>query len=90
MPVELSLKTCSPYQIYCILHSEFGDLKWVQINSSYDRSSSCQMFFKIGFPKNFAIFTGSTCVGVSFLTIKKETPTQVFSCEYCKNFKKAF
>ena len=32
------------------------------------------------------------CVGVSFLIkfIKKETPTQVFSCEFCEIFNNAF
>ena len=30
------------------------------------RSSRSQMFFKIGILKNFAIFTGNACAGVSF------------------------
>ena len=29
------------------------------------RHSCSHMFFKIGIPRNFAIFTGNTCVGVS-------------------------
>ena len=33
---------------------------------------------------NFAIFSGKTPVLES--VFKKETPTQVFSCEYCKTF----
>ena len=41
-------------------------------------NSRLQMFFEIGFLENYAIFTG------------KETPTQVFSCEYCKIFKISF
>ena len=56
------------------------------------------MFLKIGVPtKNFAIFTGNTCVRVSFFSkvaglrlgtlFKKEAPTQVFSCESCEIFK---
>ena len=45
------------------------------------------MFFKIGVLEDFAIFTGKhLCLQVSF----KETPTQVFSCEYCEIFKKSF
>ena len=38
---------------------------------------------------------GNTCVGVSFLPqawnfMKKETPTHVFSCEFCEIFKNTF
>ena len=36
--------------------------------------------------KNFTIFTKNTCVSKETL-FNKETPTQVFSCEYCENFK---
>ena len=36
------------------------------------------MFFEIGVPENYAISTG------------KETPKQVFSCEYCKISKISF
>ena len=39
------------------------------------------MFFKIGVLKSFAIFTGKK---------PKHTPTQLFSCEYCKIFKNSF
>ena len=46
---------------------------------SFVRSSRSQIFFKIGVLKNFAIFTR-----------KPETPTQVFSGEYCKIFKNVF
>ena len=46
------------------------------------------MFFKIDFLKNFAIFTGKHVLEsfdkVAGLEAYKETPTQVFSCEYCK------
>ena len=51
------------------------------------RSSRSQMFFKIGVPKTFAIFTGKHLCSSLFLI---ETPTQVFSCEYCKVFKNRF
>ena len=60
------------------------------------RSSRSQMLFKIGILKNFAIFTGKHLCW-SFFLIKlqafrpeKETPTQVFSCEYCEIFKNTF
>ena len=57
------------------------------------------MFFKIGVLKNYIIFTKNTCAEVSLQKscksegvhhYKKETPTQVFSCEYCKDFKNTF
>ena len=41
------------------------------------------MFFKIGVLKNFAIFAGFSRSTILF----KETPAQVFSCEYCDIFK---
>ena len=40
--------------------------------------------------KNLAMFTENTCVGISNTGDSKETSTQVFSCEYCKIFKKSF
>ena len=43
------------------------------------RNSHSQVFFKTGALKNFAIFW-----------IKEESPAQVFSSEYCKNFKNSF
>ena len=53
------------------------------------------MFFKIGALKNFPNFTGKhlcwSLFLVKFLTnFIKDTPTQVFSCEIWKNFKKPF
>ena len=55
------------------------------------------MFFKIALLKKFAIFTGKTPQLESLFNkdagfyacnfIKKETPTQMFSCEQCKIFK---
>ena len=56
------------------------------------RSSRSQMFFKIGVFKNFAIFKGKH-LRQEFLFNKevlgqqlyqKETPAQVFFCEYCE------
>ena len=46
------------------------------------------MFFKTGFRKHFAIFMGKQLYWSLFLL--KETPTQVFSCEYCKISKSSF
>ena len=60
------------------------------------RSSNPEMFCKKGVLKNFENLTGNNCAEVSFLLkyrpeaqnfIKKETPTQVFSCEFCKIYK---
>ena len=64
------------------------------------RSSRSQMFFKIGVLKNFAIFTGkhlccnlffNKVAGLRYATLlKKETLSQVFSCEYCNIFKNTY
>ena len=58
------------------------------ISSKGISNSRSQMFFKIGFLKYFAIFTLKHLFRPSFLIkcnfIKKETPTQGFSCEFCK------
>ena len=63
------------------------------------RGSHPEVFYKKGVLRNFAKFTGNTCARVSFLIklqasacnfIKKETLTQVFSCEFCKVSKNAF
>ena len=59
-------------------------------------SSRWQMLFKIGVLKIFAVFTGKTLAleslfkKIADLKACKETPTQVFSCEYCEVFKKTF
>ena len=54
-----------------------------------------QIFFKIGFLKNFTIFPAKQLCRSYFLIklqasrsaiLLKETPTQVFSCEYCEIF----
>ena len=49
------------------------------------KSSRQELFCKKGILKNFAKFTGNClCQGLFF---KKETMTQVFSCEFCEIFK---
>ena len=66
------------------------------IHAAKRSNSLSQLFFKTGVLKNFTIFIGNVCVGVFFtglkarILTKKETPTQVFSCEYCKIFKNGF
>ena len=59
-------------------------------------SSSSQIFFKTGVFKNFTIFTGKhLCWSLYLIKLQdwrlvfslKETPTEVFSYEYCKTFK---
>ena len=63
------------------------------------RSSRLQIFFKIGVLKSFSNFTEKHLCWRPFLKNlqaevlqlhKKKTPTQVFSCEVCKIFKKTF
>ena len=46
------------------------------------------MFCKIGILRNLVVFTGKHLHWSLFF--KKETPTQVFSCEYCKIFQNSF
>ena len=74
-------------------HTKF-DINLVKL-----RSSPSQMFLKIGVLKNFAIFTGKhLCWGLFLLKLQaqglqlyyKESPTQMFSCEYCETFKNSF
>ena len=50
------------------------------------RRSCLEVFYKIGVPKNFAIFTGK-CYARFCNFIKKETLTQVLSCEFREIFK---
>ena len=60
------------------------------LDLTFIRSSHQNSFAKKAALKNFAIFTRNTSVGVPFSDPQfyyKETPTQVFSCEYCEIFK---
>ena len=52
------------------------------------KSSHSQLLFKIGVLKHFAIFTEKNLCWN--LLLMSETPTQVFSCEYCEIFKSIF
>ena len=60
------------------------------------RSSLPEMFCKKGIPKNFTKFTGKhLCRSLFFnkvagLRLKKESPAQVFSCEFCEISKNTF
>ena len=47
--------------------------------------------FKKAVLKNFAIFTGKQLLWNPFFQLyQKETPTEVFSCEYCEIFKNTY
>ena len=65
------------------------------------RNSRSQMFFKIAVRKNFFLnivketpvlkFPFNKVAGLKVcIFIKKETPTHLFSCEYCEILKKRF
>ena len=59
-----------------------------------DRSSRPELFCKNGVLRNFAKFTGKhlrqSIFSLQASTIKKETLTQVFSCELCEISKNTF
>ena len=48
------------------------------------------MFYKNGVYKNFAKIAGKHLCWILFLRPAKETPTQLFSCEFCEIFKSKF
>ena len=52
------------------------------------RSSRSRMFFKVGVLKNFANFTGNTCVGMSFNKVAK--PLWLFLMKFAKVLRKPF
>ena len=63
----------------------------IACNITKDRSSRCQIFFKLGILKNFAIFTRKHLRWSLFLIkLQAFTLTQVFSCQYCEMFKNSF
>ena len=49
-----------------------------------------QLFCKTGVVKIFTKFTGKDLHHPASNFIKDETPAQVFSCEFCEDFKQAF
>ena len=64
---------------------------------SYSRSGRSQMIFKIDVLKDFCNIHRKTHAlepvfdkGLGLEIFEKETPRQVFSCEYCKIFKNSF
>ena len=59
----------------------------MHLKSQIFRSSGSQMFFKTGILKNFAKTFEVKQKACNFI---KETPTQMFSCEYCDIFKNSF
>ena len=52
------------------------------------KSSRLQLFFKMGVSLNISQYSQKNMCW-NFLLIS-ETPTQVFSCEYCESFKSSF
>ena len=57
-----------------------------KLRTATENKSSCsQVFFKTGILKNFANFSQKHLISSLFL---KETLTQVFSCENCKNIRR--
>ena len=49
----------------------------------YQRKQPPEVFYKKAILKNFVIFTGKhLCWSLFFNKLKKETPAQVFPCEY--------
>ena len=68
-----------------------------QMKNFMNRSSHRRYFVKTGGLKNYAKFTRKhLCWSLVFRKVaglrlaKKETPTQVFSCEFCEIFKNTF
>ena len=59
----------------------------IKLRTATENKSSCcsQVFFKTGILKNFANVSQKHLISSLFL---KETLTQVFSCENCKNFRR--
>ena len=74
---------------HLIYYIENGLFDWPHFDNDSkvqkNRSSLSQMFFKIGILKNFTTFNGKLQQDREF-----NTPTQVFSCEYCQIFKNSF
>ena len=77
--------------------STFTTNLWIKYQRTNVRSSRPGEFCKKGVLKNFAKLYRKTPVSEFFLSselqtecnfIKKETPIQVFSCEFCEIFKK--
>ena len=79
--IALSVDNKQNCTIITPLHAWLNALK-----TSIDRGSRSEMFFKIGFLKNFANFTRKSCGP----TLLKQTPSQVFYCLICEIFKNTF
>ena len=67
-----------------------NDSRLIVDETEFHKSSCSQMFFRIDALKNFLIVTRKHLCQSLFLIklLKKETPTKVLSCEYCKKFYK--
>ena len=72
----------------CQYHWEFP-LQATMLEDQNTRSNHRMFSIKKGVLKNFAKFPGKHRP-LTWNFIKKETPTQVFSCGLCENFKGTF
>ena len=87
---QLTEAYLGPLQTSVVVQLLTAFAKSSTINVWY-RSSRWQMFFKIGVLRYvFNIHRETPMLESLFNFIKKETPAQVFSCEYCENFKNSF
>ena len=68
--------------------------KWnnFQVNHSSEnrQNSHWRMFYEVGVSINFVQFKEKSYKIADLQLYEKETPTQVFSCEYCEFFKNSF
>ena len=75
-----------------VVHSYAEDFRNILRPRSCYRSSLLQIFYKISVLKNSVkLIEKWMCLSLIFIKvfIKKETPTQIFSHEFCKHFEKS-
>ena len=90
--------------LYEKLQTALKWIRWFSFPKDITYSSNSSVFkqqltyvlllFKIGVLKNYAVFTGKhmcwSLFLIKFQAFTFTTPTQVFSSEYCENFKNSF
>ena len=77
--------SCEYCKIYCRTSFFIEHLLWLLVDLFLACGSSrLEVFCRKGVLRNFAKFTGK------HKKEKKETPAQVFSCEFCKIYKNSF
>ena len=72
---------CNVFYYRLMMDTLDEDSERVKEINKFQRSSCSHMFFKIGIFKNFVLFTGNSCVGVSscnFAKIRLQSNTTVF------------